>query len=72
LIVALFELDPENPDGVKEMASLLRCDKGALTQHMNGKGSIGIEGWELLGQRFDLRAYDIWTESKRKQYRTKK
>lgn len=72
LTVALFELDPDNPDGVKEMASVLRCDKGALIQHMNGKGSIGIEGWESLAGRFDLRPYDIWTAAKRRQYRAKK
>ena len=71
LTIALFELDPDNPDGIKEMASLLRCDKGALIQHLANRGSIGIEGWERLAERFDLRPYDIWCAAKKREYRRK-
>ncbi len=67
-VLALYELEHPGTDGVKQAVSLLGIDKGAFIQHKNGKGSIGIEGWEILRSKFDLRAYDVWVDAKRKHY----
>lgn len=68
-VVALFELMNPGEDGTKAAVSAIGMDKGAFVQHKEGHGSIGVEGWEKLGQTFDIRAYDVWVEAKRKQYR---
>jgi hypothetical protein len=52
-----------------EAVSILKVSKNTFTQYKEGKGSIGPEGWEKLAQKFDLRAYDIWTDAMRKRYR---
>jgi hypothetical protein len=69
-VLSLWELSHPGKDAVKEAVSILGMDKGAFIQHKNGKGSIGIEGWEMLRAKFDLRPYDIWCDCKRKQYET--
>lgn len=71
--LALYELEHPGTDALKVATNAIRCDKGALVQHRDGKGSIGVEGWELLGSHgFDLRGYDTWIAAKRKQYRGKR
>ena len=69
--LALWELEHGNlkVTADSEASSILGMSKNAFVQHKEGKGSIGIEGWEKLGKAFDLRAYDIWLDAKRKQYR---
>lgn len=70
---ALYELQHPGADVLKVAPPLLHCDKGALIQHRDGRGSIGAEGWEILGANgFDLRAYDIWQATKKHIYRIKK
>ena len=66
--LSLYELEHAGQDAVKVAVELLEIDKGAFIQHRDGKGSIGFEGWQRLGEKFDLRPFDIWTASKRKQY----
>ena len=67
--LSLFELEHPGTDAVKVAVELLEIDKGAFIQHRDGKGSIGFEGWQRLGEKFDLRPFDIWSQAKRNQYR---
>ena len=70
---ALYELQHPGKNVLKVVPPLLPIDKGALVQHVSGRGSIGAEGWEILGANdFDLRAYDIWQAAKKKIYRVRK
>lgn len=52
-----------------EAVSILKISKPALTQYLEGHGSIGPEGWEKLRAKFDLRPYDIWFEHMCQRYR---